>query len=48
MDVLRESCDVDGVVVLGASVDLAEVLVTLDLVLVKVQFNHGCKSFCVG
>ena len=43
-DVLCQSVDVDGFVVLGACIDLAEVDIALALVLVEIKFNH---SFCV-
>ena len=42
-DVLGQALDVDGLVVLRAGIHLAEVLVSLDLVLVEIQFDHGVE-----
>ena len=45
LDVLGQTLDVDGVVVVGAGIDFAEVLVPLNLVFVQIEFKH---NFCVG
>ena len=46
-NVLGETSDVDGIVVLGACIDLAEIDVALALVFVEINFNHGFTVFLV-